>query len=383
MSRCKNPRLRGSVMIYTIIAMLCLMGFTSLAVDFGRVQVSKTELERAAIAAARYGAKGVSDSTAVAKAIQSASDNLVNGTPLVLQNADVTVGTWASNSFTAGGSAPNAIQVKAYRTKARGTAIPLLFAQIIGQSTCDLSTTAVAIVNSSPTTLTGLNSIAMHSNLFVSSYDSSVTTNPSHSSYTSNGVMQSNGAIGTGATTGNKLYGGATLGPSGSISGITCSTASTTLSSAIATPTVTMQVVSNPYGVPSNYDVSSSVTAPAGTYYMTALTIENGVAITFTGPATIYMDGNLTIGANCSMIAYNNIPSNLTIYQSSGHTMTMQNSNTFVGVLDAPGSALTMQDSDVWEGSIFAKSVTFHDNDSVYLDKQLAGAGNGSITLVK
>src|SRR5437588_12656390 len=87
-------RRSGLVMIYNMIALTALMGFCSLAVDWGRVQVGKTQLRRAADAAARYGATGISDGTAVARAIAAAKDNVVDGSPLVLQPGDVEVGNW-------------------------------------------------------------------------------------------------------------------------------------------------------------------------------------------------------------------------------------------------------------------------------------------------
>src|SRR5437879_1496876 len=45
----------GATIIYTTLGMGVLLGFGSLAVDFGRVQVVKTQLERAADAAASTG----------------------------------------------------------------------------------------------------------------------------------------------------------------------------------------------------------------------------------------------------------------------------------------------------------------------------------------
>ena len=42
-----NPRRRGTAMIWSIVSMVTLMAFISLAVDMARVQVAKTELQRA------------------------------------------------------------------------------------------------------------------------------------------------------------------------------------------------------------------------------------------------------------------------------------------------------------------------------------------------
>jgi Flp pilus assembly protein TadG len=70
--------------VYVAIVLVAVMAIASLAVDLGRAQCAKTELHRAAYAAARYGATGIDDGTAITKAIAAAADNLVDGTPLVL-----------------------------------------------------------------------------------------------------------------------------------------------------------------------------------------------------------------------------------------------------------------------------------------------------------
>jgi len=64
-----------------------LLALTSLAVDFGRAQCAKTELQRAADAAARYAASGIDDGTWADKAVAAARDNLVDGIPLALDNS--------------------------------------------------------------------------------------------------------------------------------------------------------------------------------------------------------------------------------------------------------------------------------------------------------
>src|SRR5437016_2620154 len=115
----------GFSLVWLIVCMVSLLGFVSLAVDLGRVQCAKTELYRAADAAARYAATGLSDGTAASKAIAAAADNTVDGTALVLTNSDVVTGTWANGTFTAGGASPNAVKITAGRTTAHGNAVPL------------------------------------------------------------------------------------------------------------------------------------------------------------------------------------------------------------------------------------------------------------------
>src|SRR4051812_20166958 len=94
---------RGATLIYALVMMFVLIVFISLAVDFGRVQLAKTELEMATDSAARYGALGLSSGPAVVKAriISAAADNTVDGTPLVVDaNLDIEFGNWNATTRT-------------------------------------------------------------------------------------------------------------------------------------------------------------------------------------------------------------------------------------------------------------------------------------------
>jgi Flp pilus assembly protein TadG len=150
---CNRSRRRGIAIIYVIIALVAMLGFCSLAVDLGRVQTAKTELRRAADAAARAGAAYIPQGTSAVQsaAIAIASQNKCDGASVVLTNSNVSVGIWnkSTNTFSTSGSADNvttfnAVQISALRTKANGNPIPLLFGSILGASTCNVTATSVA-----------------------------------------------------------------------------------------------------------------------------------------------------------------------------------------------------------------------------------------------
>jgi Flp pilus assembly protein TadG len=153
-SRISSASRRKGVAIFYIVAVFTvMMGFCSLAVDLGRVQAAKTEIRRAADAAARAGAAYLNQgsSNAVNAAISMAANNKVDISPLALTTSDVTVGTWntTTKTFTTSGSPDNittfaAVQVNAKRTKANGNPIPLLFGSVLGAKTCDVNATSVA-----------------------------------------------------------------------------------------------------------------------------------------------------------------------------------------------------------------------------------------------
>jgi Flp pilus assembly protein TadG len=151
-------------MLYVIVMMTVMIGFCTLAVDLGRVQVAKTELRRAADAAARNGAAGLKNilngtSAASSNAIAAAKDNLCDGSSVALSSSDVQLIIWNSTSrsytVTTDPTLANGVRVTARRTNANGNPIPLVFGAVIGQSSCDVTASAIATVtagtNDSPT----------------------------------------------------------------------------------------------------------------------------------------------------------------------------------------------------------------------------------------
>jgi Flp pilus assembly protein TadG len=153
MKRHNQRRRQGMAIVYIVVSVTALLGFCSLAVDLGRVVVAKTQLRIAADAAARAGVAALPQgSSAVATAAAAAAaQNQADGYAVTLNTStDVKVGVWNSttHSFSSSGTANNtttyqAVQVTARRTAATSTAVPLLFAGILGFHNCDVTATSV------------------------------------------------------------------------------------------------------------------------------------------------------------------------------------------------------------------------------------------------
>lgn len=152
MSRIRTHSRTGHVLVYSAILMIVLIGFISLAVDWGRVQLAKTELQAAADAAARYGVTGLSSgvNTVQSRVAAAAAQNKADGSAVSIDtNNDIEFGVWDPllKQFTVlTGSQRNgatAIRVTARRTAARGNAIPLLWGAVIGKRTCDVTAQSV------------------------------------------------------------------------------------------------------------------------------------------------------------------------------------------------------------------------------------------------
>jgi len=375
------------VLVYTIISMFALVGITSLAVDLGRLQEAKTELERSADAAARAAAYDVLTSTsqALADAQTYASYNTVDGTPLTLLSSDIVFGKWspATQTLVTSSAAPDSVQVTAVRSYARGTSIPLIIGQIIGLDHCDLTFTVIA--NSRPVApngIIGLSSFDAMNNLLIASYNSSITTTPTSGSSNSNAILGTNGSITDG--TGN-LNGSVILGPFGTQSGLTISGSSTHLSSAINTPAApSWSPGTNPASTPQVYSVGGSTTLPAGTYWFTSLTVSG--TLTFSGPTIIYINGNADISG--TLTAANGIPANLVIYQIGSYTFGDASSN-FVNItaqVIAPGSDFVAKNNMNFYGEMLFNTITVKNNANFFYDEQFGigpGVTGNAITLVK
>lgn len=151
-------RRRAVAIIYIVVAMAVMLGFCSLAVDLGRVQVAKTELRRAADAAARAACANLSNGSSQTKnaAVVMAALNNCDGTPIQIdKNLDITFLQWnGPNNYTVVGTAAqaNAVRVHCHRTAADGNPIPLMFASILGPKSCDVNATATAALNATSAT---------------------------------------------------------------------------------------------------------------------------------------------------------------------------------------------------------------------------------------
>ena len=92
-------------MVMYVGILLLMTGFVALAVDWGHVQMVKTQLQNAADSAARAAAATIyaGPSTARNMAVTYAANNTADGRSVVLDpNADVDLGTWdpAAHTFT-------------------------------------------------------------------------------------------------------------------------------------------------------------------------------------------------------------------------------------------------------------------------------------------
>jgi Flp pilus assembly protein TadG len=188
-TKCGQKRTRGMAMIYVLVSMTAMLGFCSLAVDLGRVQMVKTELRRAADAAARAAcaslASGATKSSIRTVAANMAAANSADGTSVAItKNTDVELINWVGpGNFSVVNSVNQANGVRVYcrRTKATSNAVSLTFASVLGASTCDVTASSIAVNQTNTSTQT----IGGHSNPWLAGEPTGTTASVPDAGYPS------------------------------------------------------------------------------------------------------------------------------------------------------------------------------------------------------
>jgi hypothetical protein len=160
----RNHR-RGTAVVLTAVSLTVLVGFAALAVDMGILYNVKTEVQRTADSAALAAAwklldqeklMGLPDmseeiNAAIGEAGAYAARNKVAGAAPSLRNSDVLVGhlndptNLAEQISTGDINTYNAVQVTVRRDSLQNGPIPLLFGQIFGLNSADVSAKATAV----------------------------------------------------------------------------------------------------------------------------------------------------------------------------------------------------------------------------------------------
>lgn len=395
MSRHSN-RKRGSALVYLMIVLTALTGFCSLAVDWGRVQVVKAELQLAADAAARYSVTGLTTgvSETQKRAVAAAAGNKADGSPVVLDaNADVEFGRWdaQTRAFTvltgAARSSADAIRITARRTADRGNAVPLMFARIFGVNSSNALATSIARrVSLQPSGYVGLSEARMFDNTRLDSYSAaagpySVASSTSAVSILSNNRLTlENNAL---------VQGDAHWGPSGTYTrgpGVVVTGSFNQLSDPLAFPAVSAGSIATSNdnsNIPAYFDgtdldvpAGASVTLPGGKYYVREFKVDNSAVVTFTLPSTMYLYGEAEIAGEVKHAA--RLPSNLMIYfTATGEDMKIEGAGKLYATVYNPNGKVHHHGSGQSFGSVIARLLCFRNNGQGHFDTSL---GNGQGT---
>jgi hypothetical protein len=384
-----RPR-RGAAAVYLVVALTAMIALCSLAADYGRVQLVRAELQRAADAAARAAVSGVATgvSAAIDRAATYAAANLVDGHPAPIDTArDVEFGNWDRDARTftplnggARGGA-NAVRVSLERSAARGNPVALSFAGAIGRGTCDVRVSAIATLPPA-FGLIGLDSVNISGFGSTDSFTSDIgpysTTNRA-----SRGSIASNGQI---TLTGNAVVDGDAhpgRGKTVQTGGNAVVTGQTTpLTAPLAFPAPALPGSFTNIGALS---VSSgNYTVAPGDYYCTSINISNNATFDCLGPVRVFCSGTVNITGG-SIKTYQNRPANFQLLMLNGSAVSFSGQAGFYGTVYAPQSAFSQSGKADLYGSVVARSLTFSGTwqGGVHYDEALGAAGAGIILLVR
>jgi hypothetical protein len=384
-----SQRRRGVSIVYVAVSMVVLLGFCSLAVDLGRVQACKTELEVAADAAARAGAanlaSGVSSVQSAAAAM--ASNNRCDGTAVTIDSVNnVVFLNWPSTTPLTGSarSSANAVQINANQS------VPLLFGQAIGIRSVIIHATSTAqytVAAPSSYQVVGLSSVTMNSSNYIDSYNSSdgsyATQTPgSQGSVASNGVVT---AYSGSVIHGNVYYSGSAP----DINGGTVTGTQTKVPSSLSFSTPTAPASATSLG---NINITYSAlnkTVSSGNYTCTGITVDSGCTLTInaaSGPVNLYCSGSVT-GNGGNIAVTGNIPNNFHLYMTNSSSVQMNSGSYWYMVLDAPASAVSLTSSAALYGSVISNTLTVDSGTAIHFDQALgtngSGSGSGSGTIAQ
>ncbi|HEY2585485.1 MAG TPA: pilus assembly protein TadG-related protein [Tepidisphaeraceae bacterium] len=381
-------RRHGAALIYMTIGMVVFAGFISLAIDVAHVWVVHSELQQAADAAVRYGLAGLANgvSQAQGNAVAAANDNIADGTPVTLNpNTDIDFGTWSSTTQTftvltgAAQSTANAIRVRANRTSANGNAVSCFFGSVIGIGSADAHATAIGAVTGGYG-LVGLAGITLGGNASIGYWSPTGATS-------NHGSIASNGNINLGGST--YIQGDARPGPGMSVnlSGSASVTGSTNpLLAPLSYPNATAgsAATSNNDSAAGgywnsgtndfNFGGSANLTLPGGVYYFHNFNTGGQTTLNFSGPATVYVTGNVSIlGAT---VTSGNQPKNLSIQVIGNGWVNVGSNASFYANIYAPQSPVTLSGKGAIYGSVLGWSINMTGTSNIYYDLSLPGGWN-------
>lgn len=130
------------MLVLIVFCLIVLFAMAALSIDIAYMHLTRAELRTATDAAARAGAEALGrlqdEQEAKEAAISFAARNTVAGDPLLLNEADVVLGSTqfidGRFQFVAGATPSNSIRVTGMRTAdSRSGSIPLFFGQLMGQ----------------------------------------------------------------------------------------------------------------------------------------------------------------------------------------------------------------------------------------------------------
>lgn len=229
-------------------------------------------------------------------------------------------------------------------------------------------------------------SIQMSGNVVLDSYDSR------RGSYQSQ-AARSNGHLGTNTTragfvmmSGNvRIRGDAVVGPLGDPSRVITTSGNAVIegSRRAATALRVLDPVVVPSGLVGGGNLrlngNDVLTLGGGTYLYSSINVSGNARVNFTGPATVYVTGNVSISGN-GVGTSQNLPPNLKIMVAGQRSISYSGNANFYGVLYAPDSNVSITANGELSGSVTGDSLQQSGNGKVHYDEALSASTGGTVS---
>ena len=386
---------RGNVVVMTAVLLTALFAMVAFAIDYGYIFHVRTELQRTADACALAAVQRLPDEPNAIAAAQLVAEENKASAGVDLSVGDVRFGTWDRDTatFTPGTFEPNAAEVTVERSAAKGNAVRLFFAPVLGTTETDVSATAIAIYdNNFCGPLVGIEWVSVPGGPRVDSYRSGEGSYYTQSAR-DNGSLCSDGPIGL---AGNPLVSGdanAGRGHHTTLEGSSIVTGNTTPR---LRPLNMPDVDASEYeydndnaGLPGiqkgnslvspldangNFLVDGKTTydLPPGTYYFHNLTLTGQSTLRISGPTTIYLTGSVDTSGG-RLINDTQIPSNFQLLMEGGANSTaiVTADADLYAVIYAPKTAVETRGSAAFHGVAVGKTLLVTGDGAIHYDEDL------------
>jgi hypothetical protein len=378
-----------------VLVAICLTligACAAITIDIGLKYIWKTEMQLACDASALAGASGLyrNDGTANVRALNYASKNLVNQSPVSPDEVKVTIGNWSGvrRTFTpATGTqthTPNALRADAQRN-----GIPFRIAPVIDKNSTGVGGGATALAGGGTCAgIWGLEGITADGDLVTDSYDSRTGAYGGNNMRPNGDICSCSDIIFNGGVQirGDAMYGyNHQLIPYGKSYEVWGHVGPHNLD--VEAPFIDMAAAAavndnslmpltargrSPFmGSGPNLYVTGndSLTLPGGRFYFTSVLLDGQASVTVTAHTEIYLNGSgLFTGGG--IINATGDPKNLVIY-STGNFLQLTGGSAFYGGVVAPRADIMMQGTSTVYGTLLGRTLDFDGNAVIHIDESL------------
>ncbi len=386
---------RGAIVIMSAFCLAAIVAFLAFSIDLGYIVVTEAELQNAADAGAKAGARKLNEgrNAAIAAAISWAGKNRAAGEFVGITTEDVEIGQWdgSTATFTVlpedAPDAPNAIRVTCRRTTSRGNPLTLFFARFIGSDEAFLNASATSCIKPYRCGLIiGLTKVSMSGSSHTDSYYSEAGAyDPATAG--ANGHVCSNGDIKMSGST--AIRGNGHPGPDGQVdssSSIGVLGSTDPLDDPLVFPATdpgdaawsndNASIPTSDDGVQpldsGEFTLSGGdgVDLPPGTYYFSKMSLSGGSLIRISGPTMIYVTGDCNLSGG-SVANLTLLPKNLQLF-AMGSKCVISGGSQFHGVVYGPTAKVEHSGDSDFFGSIVAGELVLSGSGGIHADESLA-----------